>query len=217
MVTTAEKIYCDVPPAAAKLEVVPERQQQQIRVTEEQAKRLRRVAKGQGLTIQAFALRAIMAAVAEVEEELRADKERKQRVERDEEAAILSMPNVPQGLGIRARREKKEAAEKADRAANVARSPAPSIIINSSGAAATLSAHEAAVAELAARVASAPGWRRGMELKHAVGTLQRLADTDEERQALARRLDELVADADRKPRQRQSKGALDQLWDLLGG
>ena len=211
MLPSAEKIYCDVLPDAARLEIVPERQQQQIRVTEEQAKRLRRVAKSHGLTVQAFALRAIMAAVAEVEEELRAGKERKRRVERDEEAAILSMPNEPQGLGIRARREKKEAAEKADRAASVARSPAPSIIINSSGAAATLSAHEAAVAELAARVASAPGWRRGMELKHAVGTLQRLADTDEERQALARRLDELVAEADRMARQGQPKRALAQM------
>jgi len=80
-----------------------------------------------------------------------------------------------------------------------------------------VSAHEAAVAKLAARVASAPGWRRGMELKHAVGTLQRLADTDEQRQALARRLDELVAEADRMARQEQSKGALDQILDLLGG
>jgi hypothetical protein len=196
---------------------VPERQQQQIRVTEEQAKRLRRVAKSQGLTIQAFALHAIMAAVAEVEEELRAGKERKRRVERDEEAASLSLSNPPQGLGIRARREKREAAEMAARAANVARPPAPSIIINSSGAAAMVSAHEATVAKLAARVASAPPWQRDMQLKGAVRILQTLTDADEERQALARRLDELVAEADRKPRQEQSKGALDQIFDLLGG
>jgi len=101
---------------------VPERQQQHIRVTEEQAKQLRRVAKSQGLTIQAFALRAIMAAVAEVEEELRADKERKRRVERDEEAATLSLSNEPQGLGIRARREKREYAPmKTDRRKQVSK------------------------------------------------------------------------------------------------
>jgi len=216
MVPVAEKIYCDVPPAAARLESVSERQQQHIRVTEEQAKQLRRIAKSQGLTIQAFALRAIMAAVAEVEEELRADKERKRRVERDEEAAILSLPNEPQGLGIRARREKKEA-EKAERAANVARPPVPSIVINSSGAAATLPAHEAAVAKLAARVAGVPHWQRRILMKDVVHTLKLLADTDEERQALARRLDELIAEAAQKGRKVPSKGALDQLLELLGG
>jgi hypothetical protein len=56
-----------------------------------------------------------------------------------------------------------------------------------------------------------------MQLKGAVGTLQRLADTDEERQALARRLDELIAEADRKARQEQSKGAYAQILELLGG
>jgi hypothetical protein len=56
-----------------------------------------------------------------------------------------------------------------------------------------------------------------MQLKGAVRILQTLTDADEERQALARRLDELVADADRKPRQEQSKGALDQILGLLGG
>jgi len=188
-----------------------------IRFTEEQVKRLHRVTRSQGETIQSFSLRAIMAAVAEVEEELRADKERKRRVEHDEEAASLSLSNDPQGLGIRARREKREAAEMAARAANVARPPAPSIIINSSGAAAMVSVHEAAVAKLAARVAGAPRWQRDMQLEDAVRTLQRLADTDEERQALARRLDELIAEADRKARQGQSEGALDQLLDLLGG
>jgi len=80
-----------------------------------------------------------------------------------------------------------------------------------------VSVHEAAVAKLAARVASAPPWQRDMQLKGAVRILQTVADTDEERQALARRLDELIAEADRKAHPKSSKDALDQLLDLLGG
>ena len=80
-----------------------------------------------------------------------------------------------------------------------------------------VSAHEAAVTKLAARVAGAPQWQRDRQLEDAVRTLQRLADTDEERQALARRLDELVAEADRMARQEQSKGAYAQILELLGG
>jgi hypothetical protein len=54
-----------------------------------------------------------------------------------------------------------------------------------------------------------------MQLKGAVRILQTLTDTDEERQALARRLDELIAEADRKAHPKSSKDALDQVEGLF--
>jgi len=192
------------------------RQQQQIRVTEEQAKRLRRVAKSQGLTVQAFALRAIMSAVAEAEEELREGKAQRRRVAQEETATLLSPPaleNEPQGLGVRSRRERREA-EKAERAA-ASILPAPTVVIQN-GSVAGPSPHEATIAKLASHIAAAPKWQRDMHMRGAVSTLQMLADSDEERAVLAKRLDDLIAVEDgKRGAESNTKSVLGQLKGLF--
>lgn len=195
---------------------MPERQQQQIRVTEEQAKRLRRVAKGQGVTVQAFALRAIMSAVSEAEEELREGKAQRRRTAQEEASTLLSPPaleNEPQGLGVRSRRERREA-EKAERvAAATSILPTPTVVIQN-GPAAGPSPHEATIAKLASHIAAAPKWQRDMHVRGAVSTLHMLADSAEEREALAKRLDDLIAAEDGR-RGEGTKSVLGQLKGMF--
>jgi len=159
--------------------------QQQLRFTKDQAKRLHRVTRANGVSIQAFAQAAVMAAVADAEAELRAGDPRRGRGRDDD----LDAGSEPAGLGIAERLHEDRPA--AAREAAPARE-APSVVVVSSGSPSSPAGAAAAVASLAAYVKAGAGYDRGRRLALAVDVLRAGTKDEAEAKVLAAELDRAV-------------------------
>lgn len=160
-----------------------QRKQSAIRLTDGQLKRLNDVLEYRGDTSQAFFLRVVLDAIAEVEAEMAARGEQRRRsVARD------SKRNAPTGLGISLRQEKSEP-----------ESPigplAPSVVVNVGGD--SKAADEIAI--LAGLVLSGQPYERDGRKRMVLDMIKSLAKTETEKRDLEKKLEAAIAKRTEEP------------------
>lgn len=180
-----------------------ERKQKPVRFTEDQERRILRVLKKRGVTYQTYTHAAIMRAVGADEAEIR--EKDGERGRGDGEARRDAEDG---GLGIRAALLAEAHPATADQPAT-----APTVVVNAGGGGEAPDLVE----KLAASVASGPRWEREARLRRAVDAIKALTDSEEEREAAARKLDERVATLEKRAgRTPTSDATFDKLKHFLG-
>lgn len=166
--------------------MLPDRQRPTVRFTPDQADRLKRVLAHRNLTAQAFLTQWAMRGIEEAEAEMRTNREDKSR--RREAKESRRVADEPMGLGLRPRSEARDidplppAVTPGQVVVNVAQ-PAP----------VAPSAPKDLIATLAAFVVTGPEYAREERKRTAVEMLRSAGSTEEERLAMATRLDEAIA------------------------
>ena len=174
---------------------------QKVVFTDAQAKRISRILRYERKTFQAFAHAAVMSFVADAEELERAEQDSRTRREQPEERETIE----PSGLGIGDRLAPKETDDTLSAAP-----AAQTVIVNTSQ-----SSSESDVQRFARFVTSGQRWECEERLRAAVKLLKGMAANFDEREVLAKQLDEAIAAIDKKKEAPASGSMLNRLKDLI--
>jgi hypothetical protein len=185
-------------------------------------RRLDKAAKYCGQTRQAFVMAAVLAEIAEVEERQRMKQLRGSRNNDglQSEPREIDTSAAPTGLGIAsAIRQRQEATTPIEEPA-----PQRQVVVNvgNNGSGGATGSGDA-IDRLASYVVTGNEFERDMRLRTAVSILKTSAATEEERNVLAARLDEVIATKTTTKKNesggvvRAARVAFDKIAGLLGG
>lgn len=160
-----------------------------LRLLPKQLDRLKAAAKSRGLTANALAVELVMTGVNAIQDDDNDRRQRRRREHSDEDTRRTSTTPSGLGLGIRAALVRRNHAGAAAPDDDSAEAPsAPGVVVNVGAG-----ASDDTVERLAAYVSNGPTFSRDTRMRHAVDVLAASCKTDDERQALATKLDDAIA------------------------
>lgn len=187
-----------------------------FRLPPEHLARVDKAARFRGLSRQKFIEAAVMAEVAEVED-YRRTKKRGGSDETSTEAPSIRRGSMPEGLGIAAAMQRRNAVEDQESAQPT---QAPVIVnVGTQAASSAVGGGGNVIEHLATYVVSGPAYEEGTRMRTAVGILHASVATTEERRAAAAKLDEAVAAKknDARTNPRGVRMAFEKIAGLLKG